>query len=146
MINMSAEEDKAIINRLFEEVWKNKNLDAADEWVASDAVDHNPMAPGLPQGLEGSKQGWAMIQSAFPDIDVTIIDQIADGGKVVSRATMQGTHNGEFMGIAPTGKRVTAEVIDIVRIEGGKIVERWGIVDMMNVMQQLGVVPPSGQP
>ncbi|UCG69213.1 MAG: ester cyclase [Thermoplasmata archaeon] len=143
---MSAEENKAIINRLFEEIWKKKNLKAADELVAMDAVDHNPMAPGLPQGLEGSKKGWSMVHSAFPDIDVTIKDQIADEGKVVSRATMQGIHKGEFMGIPPTGKKVTAEVIDIVRIEEGKIVERWGLVDMLDVMQQLGIVPPPPPP
>jgi predicted ester cyclase len=143
---MTAEEDKAIINKLFDEIWKKKNLAGADEFVATDAVDHNPMAPGLPQGLEGSKQGWAMIHSAFPDIVITIDDQIAEGGKVVSRAIMQGTHSGEFMGIPPTGKKVTAEVIDIVRIEGGKIVERWGLVDMLDVMQQLGIVPSPGQP
>jgi steroid delta-isomerase-like uncharacterized protein len=143
---MTAEEDKAIVSNLFEECWNKKNLDAADQYVAVNSIDHNQMNPDQPQGLEGTKQGWASVMNAFPDMRVTISDSVAEGGKVVVRATMQGTHQGEFMGVPATGKKVSAEFIDIVRIDGGKIVERWGLLDMANVMQQLGLMPPPGQP
>jgi steroid delta-isomerase-like uncharacterized protein len=146
MIIMTAEEDKAIVSKLIEEVWNKNNLDAAGDYVAVDAIDHNQIDPNIPQGLEGTKQGWAQIHDAFPDMVVTINDQIAEGGKVVFRATMNGTHQGEFMGVPPTGKIMSAEFIDIVRIENGKIVERWGLIDMAEVMQQLGLMPPPGQP
>lgn len=71
----------------------------------------------------------------------TIEDQIAEGDKVVSRLTIRGTHKGEFMGIPPSGRQFTVELIDIHRISGGKVVERWGIFDQLGMMQQLGVIP-----
>jgi predicted ester cyclase len=86
-----------------------------------------------------------MFRSAFPDFKATINDIIAEGDKVVIRMTWNGTHRGEFMGIPPTGKRVSFGVFDILRIAGGKFVEHWGQMDSMLMMQQLGVIPAPGE-
>ena len=86
-----------------------------------------------------------MWHAAFPDEQTVFDDQIAEGDKVVSRMTSTATHTGEFQGIPPTGKRITVTGIWIERIAEGKIVERWGVVDMLAVMQQLGVIPTSEQ-
>jgi predicted ester cyclase len=86
-----------------------------------------------------------MFRGAFPDFKVTIDDLIAEGDKVVIRATWNGTQKGEFMGIPPTGKRVSFGVIDIIRMAGGKAVEHWGQMDSMGMMQQLGVAPAPGE-
>jgi len=137
---MSAE-NKAIARRFIEEVWNNGNLAVLDELVATNLVDHNPSTPGQGSGVEGFKQVFSTFRTAFPDLHFTVEDMVAEGDKVVSRVTARGTHKGEFAGIAPTGKQGAAEAIDITRIAGGKIVERWGIVDQLGLLQQLGVVP-----
>jgi predicted ester cyclase len=140
-----SEENKAISRRLYEELVSQGNLSVADELVAAGFVDHNPTGPGFATGPEGIKQVFTMFRSAFPDLQFTIEDQVAEGDKVVSRLTARGTHQGELMGIPPTGKTVTIGVVDILRIDGGKIVERWGEADLLGMMQQIGVVPPPGQ-
>ncbi len=141
---MSAEDNKAIVRRLYEEIHSKGNWAAVDELVGANFVDHNPPAPDLPSGPEAVKQGLGMFRSALPDLHVTVKDIIAEGDKVVARITMSGTHRGELMGIAPTGKRIALGDIDIIRFDGGKIVERRGETDMLGMMQQLGVVPPQG--
>jgi len=138
-------ENKTIARRFYEEVWSKGNLAVLDELVASNFVDHNPL-PGLAPDLEGFKQVFTMFRTAFPDLHMTVEDMIAEGDMVVSRVKVRGTHKGDLMGIAPTGKQVTLEAIDITRIAGGKMVERWGIIDMLGMMQQLGAVPLPGQP
>ena len=139
---MSTEQNKAIVRRMYE-ILTTGNLDALDEVIAANLADHNP-APGLASGLDGTKQWFAMLRSAFPDFRLTIADMIAEGDKVVARVTVQSTHRGEFMGIPPTGTQVTITGIDIVRIARGQIVERWGEFDNMGMMQQLGVIPSQG--
>jgi len=138
-----SEEKKGLVRRFYEEIWKNGNLGIIDELCASDFVDHNPPPPGLAPGLEGAKQVFTMFRRAFPDMQFTVEDQIAEGDKVVSRGTFRGTHKGELMGIPPTGKQGKMTVIDIIRIVDGKMVERWGEMDMLGLMQQLGVAPPT---
>ena len=91
------------------------------------------------------KQYVSMYRSAFPDLQQTIEDQIAEGEKVATRLTGRGTHQGELMGIPPTGNRVEAPGIVINRISGGKIAESWANYDAMGMMQQLGVIPAPGQ-
>lgn len=135
-----SEENKALVRRSFEEVWNDKNLDAIDEIVAADVVNHLA-PPGLPEGAEGNKAFVGMYLSAFPDTKMTIEDMLAIGDKVVTRWVATGTHEGELMGIPPTGKHVTVTGIGIDRISGGRIVESWGEFDALGMMQQLGVVP-----
>ncbi len=139
---MLEEENKTFVRRFYEEVWGKGNLDVADELYAENFVDHNPVDPDLPSGIEGFKQMVPMFRTAFPDMQFTIEDLIAKGDKVVSRLSIRATHQGEFMGIPPTGKQASITGIDIIRIVDGKMVERWGEVDMLRLMQELGVVPP----
>ena len=137
---MSTEENKALSQRFIYEVLNKKNLQAIDDLIAPDAIDH-AAPPGVPPGSEGVKQFLAMVLTAFPDYKETIEDMIAEGDKVVTRSTWQGTHRGAFMGIPPTGKQVKVTSIDISRVANGKFVEHWGLQDVPRLMEQLGVMP-----
>jgi steroid delta-isomerase-like uncharacterized protein len=141
---MSTEQNKAILRQVYEAAFHQRNLDALDEVIAPDSIDHN-LPPEQPPGLEGAKQVFSSFHTAFPDLQVNVEDMIAQGDKVVARLTVRGTHQGEFMGITPTGYQVTFTGIDIVRIADGKVVERWGNFDDLGMMQQLGLMEqPSG--
>jgi predicted ester cyclase len=142
---MSAEQNKELVRRLMEEVFNQGNVSLVDELFAPDFVEHEELPPGIPPGREAVKQLPTIFGSAFPDFKVTIDDVIAEGDKVVVRSTWSGTHKGEFMGIAPTGKSVSFEVFDAIRIAGGKVVEHWGQMDNLRMMQQLGVIPAPGE-
>ena len=140
---MSTEDNKALFRRWCEVISQNR-LDRVEEIIAPDEVDH-ALPPGIPSGLEGVKQLFTLLHTAFPDLQIEIEDLIAEGDKVVGRVTARGTHQGEFMGIAPTGKPVSFNAIDVVRIGSGKIVERWSQADSLALLQQLGAVPAPGQ-
>jgi steroid delta-isomerase-like uncharacterized protein len=136
-----SEENKAVVRRFAEEVMTNKNLAAADEIVAEDYVELDPM-PGQEQGREGFKRflGTTLF-AAFPDLQWTI-EMIAEEDKVVGRATYSGTHRGEFMGIPPTYRTVAASAWVIDRIVDGKMQESRLLIDAADMLQQLGVFPP----
>ena len=138
---MSIEENKAIVRRCNEDVFNKKNVSALDEFLASNVVHHS-LPPGVPQDRDGFKQFVSVLLAAFPDLHITIEDMIAEGDKVVARATTSGTHKGEFIGIPPTGKQATWTEIFIWRIDSGKAVEMWAELDQIGMMQQLGVIPP----
>jgi steroid delta-isomerase-like uncharacterized protein len=140
-----SEENKALVRRSFEEVFNQGNLDAVDEIFASDYLLHDPTSPEEIRGTEGMKQYVSMYRTAFPDLQQTIEDQIAEGEKVATRLIGRGTHQGELMGIPPTGNRVEASGIVINRISGGKIAESWATYDALAMMQQLGVISAPGQ-
>ena len=142
---MSTEQNKALFRRFVDEVFNHGNMSLVDELVAPDFVEHEELPPGIPQDREGAKQLTTMLRSAFPDFKATIHDIIAEGDKVAVRMTWSGTQQGEFMGIPPTGKSVSIGVFDIVRVAGGKLVDHWGQMDNMGMMQQLGVVPAPGE-
>jgi predicted ester cyclase len=142
VIQMS-EQNKALDRRVYEAI-SNSNLDALDDLMAADIVDHE-LPPGLPPGVEGSKAFLGIFTSAFPDLKMAVEDQMAEGDRVVTRWTATGTHNGELMGIPATGRKVTVTGIDISRWSGGKQVEHWGQFDQMGMMQQLGVIPTPGE-
>jgi len=140
---MSTEDNKVLIRRFYEEVFNRKNTAAIDEFIAPNIVDQL-VPPGMPGGIEGTRQTIGMYLTGFPDLHFTLEDQIAEGDKVVSRITARGTHQGEFMRIPPTGKPVTVTVIDINRIAGGKLVEHWAEMNMLGLLQQVGVLPSMG--
>jgi steroid delta-isomerase-like uncharacterized protein len=142
---MSTEQNKVLVRQMVEEVFNRGNISLADKFLAPDFVEREELPPGVPRGREGVKQLTAMFRSAFPDFKATIDDIIAEGDKVVIRQTWTGTHKGEFMGMPPTGKRMSIGVIDIIRIAEGKFVEHWGQMDSMGMMQQLGAIPAPGQ-
>jgi predicted ester cyclase len=116
-----------------------------DELVAPDAVIRTPL-PLEATGAQLAKEVWTMLLHAYPDLHITIEDVIEEGDKVVFRNTVTGTHGGEHMGLPPTGKSVTYNEIFIVRFAHGRIVDTWGVVDVLSQMKQLGVIPPSFRP
>ena len=135
-----SEQNKAVARRVFEEVWNKGNLAALDEIYVTDVVGHNA-PPGQPPGIKGTRQFIGMYLQAFPDTRMVVEDQVAEGDKVVTRWTATGTHRGELMGMPPTGKSARVTGITINRLEGGKIVEEWGIFDQLGMLQQLGAIP-----
>jgi len=139
---MSTEDNKALMHRAYDAL-NQKNLAVLDEVDAPDLVVH--IVSTTIQGLEAFKQGLSLFLTAFPDARFTIEDMIAEGDKVVVRYTFRGTHTGNFMGIAPTGKQVTQTGITINRFANGKAVELWRNVDDLGLLQQLGAVPAPGQ-
>jgi steroid delta-isomerase-like uncharacterized protein len=137
---LAADDNMAKSRRFMEEAFNKGNMKAVDEFMSANFVEHDPF-PGQGPGLQGFKQGLTAFRQAFPDLHVGIDDMIADGEKVVIRSTMKGTHKGTFMNMPPTGKQISVEGIDIVRISGGKAVEHWGLTDTFTMMQQLGAIP-----
>lgn len=136
------EKMKEYTSRFMEEVFNQHNLETAEELLADDLIDHDPF-PGQPDDKKGAIEGFRMFFQAFPDMKATVHDLIAEGDRIAIHTTTSGTHEGEFMGIPATGKRVEMGGIDIVRInEDLKATEHWGIFDAMGIMQQLGVIPP----
>lgn len=140
---MSTEENKALMRRIYEEVFNQKNLVAIDDFIAPNFVNHSAAQLGMTGGdLEHVKQFVSMVMQVFPDLHYTVEDLVAEGDKVVARLTISGTQQGAFMGIPPTGKHATISDIEIFRITGGKAVETWVQVDFLGLLQQLGAIPP----
>ena len=130
---MSIEENKALVRRAQGVLWNHTgNLDAAAELFAPDRV-------------EDAKQEAANVRGGFPDLESTIEDLIAERDKVVAHWRAHATHQGEYMGIPPTGNRVNFRGISIYRIEGGKIAESWGVSEDLGLMRQIGAIPEPGQ-
>ena len=136
-------ENKEIVYQL-NDIWQG-DLEIVDELVAVDYENHNPIVPDAPPGPEGFKQNVSALLTAFPDIDWTIEDVIAEGDRVVFRAVGHGTHEGELMGIEPTGRAVTLSGIVIFRIDDGQVVERWAQFDTLGMLRQLGAPTDPGE-
>ena len=141
---MTAEENKALVRRFYAEIDAG-NIDAMDELVAMDYIDHHPAPfPGLPDGREGLKQAFRIFSKATPGRH-EIEDQVAEGDKVVTRLTGLGRHEGELPGPLPaTGADLRQTAVAIHRIADGKIAEHWSDRDDLGLMQQLGVIPRLG--
>ena len=141
---MSPEDNKALVRRFVDEVQSKGNTDLIDEICSPEFVNYS--APqGMLADLEGIKILTTMFKGAFPDSYFTVEDMIAEGDKVVTRKTFHGTHEGEFMGIPPSGRPVNVSLIDVVRISDGRVVEHWSVGDNLGMMQQLGVIPQPGE-
>jgi steroid delta-isomerase-like uncharacterized protein len=138
---MSEQHNKQVVDEFIQALFTRGELDAVDRYLTADFVNHNPTFPGQPGDGESMRSASEVIRAAFPDWHSDIEDLIAVGDKVVERFTASGTHQAEIMGVAPTGRTVTLPGINIFRLENGKIVERWGQLDMLGFMQQLGAVP-----
>jgi steroid delta-isomerase-like uncharacterized protein len=141
-ISVSAE-NEALVCRYVEEVYDQRRLEVADEIFASDFTLHDPDLPGGARGPEGMKRVVGTFVGAFPDLQVTLDDEFSSGEKVVTRWTSRGTHQGELMGIAPTGNRIEVTAVGIWRVADGKISEAWVVFDALGMMQQLGVASTS---
>jgi steroid delta-isomerase-like uncharacterized protein len=142
---MSEAQNKEVTRRFSAEVWGEGNAALADELIAPDLVEHTPFPAPTP-GLEGHKQVLAMFRSAFPDLKVTVDDVIAEGDLTYLNWHGDGTHTGEMMGIPATGKTVHVTGMDILRLENGKIKERWAEISAFALMMQLGVIPAPPPP
>jgi steroid delta-isomerase-like uncharacterized protein len=139
-IRSAGETGKALSRRIFDEVWNRGNVDVIHEVIAPDFVGHNP-TDGEIRGPDGFRQLVERYHSAFSNIDLRIDNLIAEGDTVATYWTARGTHTNELMGIAPTGREVTVEGIQLDRIRDGKIVESHGLFDALGMLQQLGAVP-----
>ena len=132
----------SIVARIYEEVFNTGTLDQVDTLISAEYIDHNPIGQSSESGIEGFKQTVRGLRFAFPDLQFTIEEILATGDKVVIRTTMQGTHKNSFLGVDPTNKQVTVTGIDIFRIADGVVVERWGTLDGLSLMEQMEVFIP----
>ena len=133
--------DHSAAQRKLYELLNAGNIEGFGASLADDFVEHEE-TPGLAPTREGVMEFFRMYRAAFPNLRFDLEDVLASGDKVVARARVTGTHQGELMGIPPTGKDVDVQLVDIMRFdEDGLVAEHWGVVDMLAMMQQLGVVP-----
>ena len=135
--------NEAIYRRLIEEGFNEGNLAVADELVSPDAREYQR---GSDDGPEGVKKTISYLRSAFPDFKITIDEVVVSGDKVWARQKGGGTNLGSFAGHPPTGLKAVIDVIDVCRIEDGKIVEHWGVPDQLGMMMALGLVTPPARP
>jgi steroid delta-isomerase-like uncharacterized protein len=131
--------NKAVARAVFE-VWSTGDIERLDQLVASDVVHHDPYDPHAADGLAGMRRTIEMNRDAFPDMQLAVEDQIAEGDKVVTRWRGEMTHTGDLAGAAPTGRRVTITGITIDRFEDGKIVEAWRSMDTLGLLQAIGAL------
>ena len=134
----AAEATIAIFRQAIERGWNQGDMAAMDELFAADHVEHQV---GIEPGREGVKGSIRYLRTAFPDLHLTLEAVVADGDRVWTRISATGTHKGPFMGAPATGRSFRIDVIDIVRVVDGRIVEHWGVADRLSIAQQLGVVP-----
>ena len=135
--------NRELILRVHEEIWTRGNADAIESLYAPGFVAHYPGPLGW-SGIEGTREAFRVLRSAFPDWTETVEDIVAEGDRVVTRFRSSGTHRGEFLGIAPTGKTVEMTEMALFRIENGKVAEQWGNHDLLGLLTQLGAVPSIG--
>lgn len=141
---MSAEENKAVILRLFDEVYNGHNIDVLGELVAEDVVNHSATDEHK-HGIGGFRHIMEWGGALTPDGRYELLDTIADGDKVACRVRVSGTMRGELFGVPPTGKRFVAEHVHWHRVVDGKLVERWAVRDDLGTLIQLGIVDPPGR-
>ena len=148
---MSPDQNKAIVRRIYEELWDGRDLGVADEVIAAEGyVNYDTGLVPAPGGPEDMKQTVRMVTAAFPDNRHRVEEMIAEGDTVVARVTLTGTHEGPFMGIPPTGRKIEVTEIHVYRMRDGKAVEHRVGRDDLGAMRQLGViadaVPHPGPP
>ncbi len=131
---------RSTARRFFQEVLNEGRVDVIPELLAEDFVEHENM-PGAPEGREAVVWFVTTFRSGVPDLRAELDDLIVEGDKLVTRSTWSGTQDGELFGMPATGKPFTMDVIDIVRFEGDRVVEHWGVSDVVGMMQQVGLAP-----
>jgi predicted ester cyclase len=133
---------ETVARRLIEDGFNQGNLEVAGELSAGDLVEHQDFGPNHAPGADGVKAVITSLRRAFSDFHLEIEDLTVDGDKVWLRMTGSGTNDGSFMGHPPTGRRMRADVFDVLRVENGKIVEHWGVPDRLGVLFRLGLARP----
>jgi steroid delta-isomerase-like uncharacterized protein len=143
---VSAENNRAGVQRYYDEVFNERKVDLVDQLAVEDYVEHDPF-PGQGNGRSDLKARVQTILSAFNPTHFTVADLVSEGNRVVVRWSQTGIHSGNFMGIPPTGREFTIAGIDIHELRDGRMAEHWHVVDQLALLQQLGVIPmPSGAP
>lgn len=137
---MSIEQNKAIVRAFVEEAQGKGNLAVIDQYLAPDFVDHSAL-PGIPPSREGVRILFAALRAAFPDLQVNIRQQVAEGEQVMTHKTFTATHRGEFLGVPATGRNVSFDVIDILRVVDGRLTEHTMVFDQFGLLKQLGAIP-----
>ena len=137
---MSTDAAKAVVRRNTEEVQSRGNFDVFEELFADDFVDHTPQ-PNTTPDKDGVRRLYHTLRAAFPDFHADIHWQVADGELVTTYKTYHGTHQGTFLGVAPTGRKIHFETVDVMRVHNGRITEHWGVANLFSLMQQLGAWP-----
>src|SRR5215208_3057761 len=140
---MSAQENKIVSWRLQEEVFGQDKLALVDELLAPDYVSHAPGDPELSRGPEDIKEIVRAYHAAFPDLTFTVEKRVAEGDLVVTRWIARGTHQGEFMGVPPSGRQIEVSGMSMDRISGSRIVEHWNNWEALEMMEQIGAIPES---
>ncbi|MFD4558205.1 ester cyclase [Streptomyces sp. NPDC058469] len=135
-----SEAAKAVVRRNTEEVQGGGDYELYDELFADDFVDHTPQ-PGRSPDKAGALELYKVLRAAFPDFHAVIHWQAAEGNLVTTYKTYHGTHEGEFFGIAPTGRAIRFETVDAMRVVDGRITEHWGVANLFSLMEQLGAGP-----
>jgi steroid delta-isomerase-like uncharacterized protein len=141
---MSTDAAKAVVRRNTEEVQSKGNFDVFEEVFADDFVDHTPQ-PNMIPDKAGVRGLYRSLRAAFPDFRAEIHWQAADGELVTTYKTYHGMHQGTFLGVAPTGRKIHFETVDVMRVRNGKITEHWGVANLFSLMQQLGASPTTTQ-
>ena len=135
--------DSDVVNRLTNEVYLGGDLSHWDELIDDDFVDHDPM-PGMADDKKGQRDVAEMVIATFSNRKMAMHDLVeTNDGRVVENWRMNGTHTGEAMGIPPSNQDISVRGMEIWRVADGKIVEHWGVVDISDVLEKAGLVPPS---
>lgn len=141
MTSNGTTQNKQLVETFIQELFTEGDLDAVDRYLDPNFVNHDAPFPGAPDGPEGMRLAGAMFRQALPDWHSDIDQLIAEGDLVVEQFTASGTHRGELMGAPPTGKTLVLTGIQVFRIAGNRIVERWGRLDEVGLLRQLGLIP-----
>jgi steroid delta-isomerase-like uncharacterized protein len=141
---VSSEAAKAIVRRNTEEVQGKGNFDVFDELFADDFIDHTPQ-PGTTPDKAGVRKLYTYLRVAFPDLHAEIHWQLADGNQVTTYKTYYGTHQGPFLGVAPTHRKIHFETVDVMSVQNGKIKNHWGVANLLSLMQQVGGWSPPAE-
>jgi steroid delta-isomerase-like uncharacterized protein len=136
-----SEAAKSVVRRNTEEVQGGGNFELFEKLFADNFIDHTPQ-PNMAADKAGVRVLYHALRAAFPDFHAEIHWQTADGEIVTTYKIYHGTHNGTFLGVAPTGRKIQFEAVDAMRVQNGKITEHWGVANLFSLMQQLGAWPP----
>lgn len=136
---MTKRANEELLRRYISEVWEANDPDALPRFLHPDYRRH--VSANATIDLAGQVQRLAAFRAAFPDVTLIVEDVIPGNDRVAFRSTMRGTHRGEFLGVTPTGRRVTVGLIDVIRIEDGRFIEQWGGPDLFDLLVQLGASP-----
>jgi steroid delta-isomerase-like uncharacterized protein len=141
----SSEAAKAVVRRNTEQVQGRGNFEVFEELFADDFIDHTPQ-PNTTPDKAGVRKLYTYIRAAFPDFHAEIHWQLADGDRVTTYKTYHATHEGQFLGVAPTYRKVHFETVDVMRVQNGKITDHWGVGNLLSLMQQIGGwTPPTDE-